>query len=179
LRQIKVRDAGLNGTLRLRLLLDSLAHVLEHAEVDEPSGTWTGLAGPFHRVPVGTDVDAATLTRLCAGSDLADLAWEAPAQLAEQHNQAFYRAMHAFAAEDIASAEQHWRDLEAIWSHAWAANYAALELMQHTGLDYFPPDPPQHWVIASFEHHTSPHGIELPHVHNIVIAALTRSAASA
>jgi hypothetical protein len=43
--------------------------------------------------------------------------------------------------------------------------------MQEVGLDFFPPDPPQRWVIASFEHHTSPHGIELPHIHNIVIAA--------
>jgi hypothetical protein len=174
-RQIKVSGAGLTGTLRLTLPPDRLAHVLEHAEVDEPSGTWTGLVGPEHGLPIGSDVDAAVLTRLCTGSEIADLVWEAPAGLVAGHNQAFYRAMNAFEAEDTTSAEQHWRDLGAIWSHAWAANYAALEVMQEVGLDHFPPDPPQRWVIASFEHHTSPHGIELPHVHNIVIAALVTS----
>jgi hypothetical protein len=174
-KQTKISGAGLTGTLRLTLPPDGLAHVLEHAEVDEPSGTWTGLAGPDHRLPIGSDVDVAVLTRLCAGSEIADLVWEAPAELMAGHNHAFYRAMRAFEAADTASAEPHWGDLEAIWSHAWAANYAALEFMQEAGLDHFPPDPPQRWVIASFEHHTSPHGIQLPHVHNIVIAALTRT----
>ena len=28
---------------------------------------------------------------------------------------------------------------------------------------------PQHWVVASFEHHTSPHGLPRPHIHNIAI----------
>ena len=45
--------------------------------------------------------------------------------------------------------------------------------MQGTGLTRFSPVKPQHWVIASFEHHTSPHGLPHPHVHNIVIGGLT------
>ena len=32
---------GLTGVLRLTWVHDNLAHVLEHCEVDEPSGTWT------------------------------------------------------------------------------------------------------------------------------------------
>jgi hypothetical protein len=32
---------GLSGVLRMTWLHDDLAHVLEHAETDEPPGTWT------------------------------------------------------------------------------------------------------------------------------------------
>ena len=32
---------GLSGLLQMTWLQDDLAHVLEHADVDEPSGTWT------------------------------------------------------------------------------------------------------------------------------------------
>jgi hypothetical protein len=31
-------------------------------------------------------------------------------------------------------------------------------------------------VVASFEHHRGPHGLPHPHVHNIVITALTTGA---
>jgi hypothetical protein len=51
---------GLGGTLRLTWVTDHLAHVLEHVEVDEASGTWTGLACPDHDLQIGTDVDNAT-----------------------------------------------------------------------------------------------------------------------
>jgi hypothetical protein len=48
-----------------------------------------------------------------------------------------------------------------------------LEFMQGTGLSPFAPVKPQRWVVASFEHHTSPHGLPRPHGHNIVITSLT------
>ena len=32
---------GLSGVLRMTWVHDDLAHVLDHADVDEPSGTWT------------------------------------------------------------------------------------------------------------------------------------------
>ena len=34
----------------------------------------------------------------------------------------------------------------------------------------------KHWVVASFEHHTSPHGLPRPHIHNIAIPSLTTGA---
>jgi len=34
----------------------------------------------------------------------------------------------------------------------------------------------QHWVVASFEHHTSPHGLPRPHIHNITVTGLTTEA---
>jgi hypothetical protein len=46
-----------------------------------------------------------------------------------------------------------------------------LEFMQGTGLTRFAPVKPQRWVVASFEHHTSPHGLPRPHVHNIVLTS--------
>ena len=76
-------------------------------------------------------------------------------------------------------AQRLWQDVQAIWSRAWAANYASLEYLQRVGLERFAPVKPQRWVIASFEHHTSPHGLRHPHVHNIVIAALTTGHGSA
>ena len=80
------------------------------------------------------------------------------------------RAHHAGKAE---LAEQLWEKLEAIWPQAWSANYAALEFVQGTGLTKFAPVKPQHWVVASFEHHTSPHGLPCPHIHNIALPRLT------
>lgn len=45
--------------------------------------------------------------------------------------------------------------------------------MQNAGLTRFSPEKPQRWVIASFEHHTGAHGVGHPHIHNVVITALT------
>ena len=170
---LAITEMGLTGVLRLTRVRDNLAHVLEHCEADEPSGTWTGLAGPGYGLPLGADVDNAVLRQLADGSEIADLIWEAPDELAGEHAQVFQAAMRAYSASDSERAEQLWEDLRAIWSHAWSANYAVLELMQGTGLTRFSPVKPQRWVVASFEHHTSPHGLPHPHVHNIVIGGLT------
>ena len=35
---------------------------------------------------------------------------------------------------------------------------------------------PQRWLAASFEHHCGPHGLPRPHIHNIVVVALTKGA---
>jgi hypothetical protein len=173
---IAITGMGLTGTLRLTWVQDGLAHVLQHSQTDETSGTWTGLACPGQGLALGTDVDNATLQRLAAGSEIADLTWEAPGQLTAEHAQAFQAAMYAHHANDSTRAEQLWENLRAVWSQAWSANYAVLEFMQVTGLIRFAPVKPQQWVVASFEHHTSPHGLPRPHVHNIVIASLTTAA---
>ena len=170
---IAITGMGLTGTLRLTWVRDNLAHVLDHSRTDETPGTWTGLACPGHGLAPGTDVDDAALLRLAAGSEIADLIWEAPDELAVEHAQAFQAAMCAHHAGESERAERLWENLGAIWSRAWSANYAALEFMQGTGLTRFAPVKPQHWVVASFEHHTSPHGLPRPHVHNIVVASLT------
>lgn len=52
------------------ILTADVAHILEHAGIDEPSGTWTGGACPRHGVPLGSDVDLANLgvmSRSCEG----------------------------------------------------------------------------------------------------------------
>jgi len=36
-----IPGAGPSGVLRMTWVRDQLAHVLEHCETDEPSGTWT------------------------------------------------------------------------------------------------------------------------------------------
>ena len=173
---IAIRGMGLTGVLRLTWVHDNLAHVLEHCEADEPSGTWTGLAGPSYSLALGADVDNAMLREMAVGSELADLIWEAPDQFTADHAQAFRDAMHAHLAGDAERADQLWENLQAIWSHAWSSNYAVLEFMQGTGLTRFSPVKPQHWMVASFEHHTSPHGLPRPHVHNIVLTSLTTAA---
>jgi hypothetical protein len=170
---LAITGMGLTGVLRLTWVHDNLAHVLNYSQADETSGTWTGLACPAHGLALGADVDNAALRRLAAGSELADLIWEAPEELTADHAQMFQAAMHAYHAGDSERAGQLWEDLRAIWSQAWSANYAVLEFMQGTGLTRFAPVKPQHWVVASFEHHTSPHGLPRPHVHNIVITNMT------
>jgi hypothetical protein len=173
---IAITGMGLTGVLRLTWVQDNLAHVLEHSHTDETSGTWTGLACPGYGLSVGADVDSAVLREMAAGSEIADLTWEAPDDLTAEHSQVFQAAIRAYQAADTERAGQLWENLQAIWSQAWSANYAALEFMQGTGLTRFAPVKPQHWVIASFEHHTSPHGLPRPHIHNIAIPSLTTAA---
>ena len=173
---LAITGMGLTGVLRLTRVHDNLTHVLDYSQADETSGTWTGLACPGHGLALGADVENTVLRHLAAGSELADLIWEVPEELTADHAQAFRDAMCAHLAGDADRAGQLWENLRAIWSHAWSANYAVLEFMQGTGLTRFAPVKPQHWVIASFEHHTSPHGLPRPHVHNIVLTSLTTAA---
>lgn len=169
----KITGAGLSGVLRMTWMQDGLAHVLGHCETDETSGTWTGLACPDHGLALGSDVDNAALRRMCADGEIADIIWEAPADLTAEHGGVFDAAMQAYHGGDSQLAERLWQDVQAIWSHAWATNYAALELLQRAGLTRFAPVKPQRWVVASFEHHCSPHGVPHPHVHNVVVTRLT------
>jgi hypothetical protein len=173
---ISITGLDLTGTLRITWARDNLAHVLDHSHTDETTGTWTGLACPRHGLPLGTDVDNAMLQQLAAGSDIADLIWEAPDELTADHTDAFQAAMRAHHAGDSQRAGQLWENLQTIWSQAWSANYAMLEFMQGTGLTRFSPVKPQQWVVASFEHHTSPHGLPRPHIHNIALPSLTTAA---
>ena len=170
---IAITGTGLTGVLRITWVHDNLAHVLDHSHTDETPGTWTGLACPGHGLPLGADVDNATLRHLAADSEIADLTWEAPDRLTTEHAQVFQAAIRAHHADDSQHANQLWENLQAIWSKAWSANCAVLEFMQGTGLRRFSPVKPQHWVVASFEHHTSPHGLPHPHIHNIAITSLT------
>ena len=115
-----------------------------------------------------------TLRRLAGQGAIADLTWEAPDDIAAGHAQVFQAAIAAYQAAELGRAEELWEKVRAIWSRAWSANYAALEFLQDTGLSRFSPVKPQRWMAASFEHHTSPHGLPRPHIHNIVVAALTK-----
>ncbi len=165
----------LGGILRMTWVQDRLEHVLEHCETDEPSGTWTGRACPDHRLALGSDVNNATLARMCAQGEIADIIWEAPEDLTAEHRHAFEAAMVAYKAGNSKTAGLMWQELQTIWSRAWSANYAALQLLQDAGLARFAPVKPQRWVIASFEHHCSPHGLLHPHVHNIIITRLAKA----
>ena len=90
---IAITGMGLTGVLRITWVQDNLAHVLDHSQTDETSGTWTGLACPGHGLALGADVDNAVLRHLAAGSELADLIWEAPDELTAEHGQVFQAAM--------------------------------------------------------------------------------------
>jgi hypothetical protein len=167
----RIEGAGLRGVMRLTWVEDHLAHVLDHCETDEPSGTWTGLACQDHGLALGGDVDNATLRRLSAHGQIADLIWEPRGELVAEHGQLHQAAIQAAQDGKPKTAEQLWQQVQAIWSVAWSANYAALKFLQDAGLSRFSPVTPQRWVVASFEHHRGPHGLPHPHVHNIVITA--------
>jgi len=129
----------------------------------DPGGMVAVPARPYVVIP------AALQPLRAAGSEIADLTWEAPAE----HARVLQDAMRAHQAGESERAGGLWEELQGIWSRAWSANYAVLEFMQGTGLSRFASVKPQHWVVASFEHHTSPHGLPCPHIHNIAIARLT------
>jgi hypothetical protein len=169
----RIEGAGLRGVMRLTWVEDDLAHVLDHCGTDEPSGVWTGLACPDYGLVLGGEVDDATLRRLCAHGEIADLIWEPRGELAAEHGQLLQAAVQAAQDGKPQMGEQLWQQVQAIWSLAWSANYAALTFVQDAGLGRFSPARPQRWVVASFEHHRGPHGRPHPHVHNIVITALT------
>ena len=168
-----IEGAGLRGVMRMTWVCDHLAHVLEHCRTDEPTGTWTGLACPDHGLVPGGDVDDEILRRLSAHGEVADLIWEPPKELAAEHGQLSQAAIQAEQDGKPRLGELLWLQVQAIWSLAWSANYAALKVLQDAGLARFSPVRPQRWVVASFEHHCSPHGLPNPHIHNIVITALT------
>jgi hypothetical protein len=165
-------SATLNPVLRLTWVSDQLAHVLDHTQLGEPSGTWTGLACPDHGFQIGTDVDHTVFQHLAQG-DLADLIWETPDYFTAEHGGAGLAAIQACQAGELEEGERFWKQTQALWSGAWSANYQAMELLQASGLTRFSPVKPQRWVIASFEHHCGPHGLPHPHIHNIVITGLT------
>jgi hypothetical protein len=60
---IDISGMGLTGVLRMTWVQDHLAHVLDHSQADETSGTWTGLACPTYGLPLSADVDNAMLRR--------------------------------------------------------------------------------------------------------------------
>ena len=135
---MKISGAGLHGVLRMTWMQDGLAHVLGHSETDETSGTWTGLACPDHGLALGSDVDTTALRRMCADGEIADIIWEAPDDLVYRAlPRARCRAVQAHHPGNSELAEFLWKDVQAIWSHAWAANYAALEFLQQVGLTRF------------------------------------------
>lgn len=171
---IGITGMGLTGIVRMTWVQDDLAHVLAHACTDETPGTWTGRACSEHGLALGSDVDEAALRRLAGQGEIADLTWEAPDDLAAEHARMFQAAIAAYQAAEPERAEKLWEEVRAIWSRAWSANYAALDFLQDAGLSRFSPAKPQRWMAASFEHHTSPHGLPRPHIHNIVVPALTK-----
>src|ERR1700678_4264673 len=149
---IGITGMGLTGVMRMTWIHDNLGHVLDHSHADETSGTWTGLACSARGLPPGSDVDDAVLRRLVGLGQIADLTWEAPADLTAEHAQVFQSAIQAYNAADTKHADQLWDNLQTIWSQAWSANYAVLELLQQIGLTQFSSVRPQQWVVASFEH---------------------------
>lgn len=173
---IGITGMGLTGVVRMKWVQDGLAHVLEHSQTGETSGTWTGRACPEYGLALGSDVDATTLRRLASEGEIADLTWEAPDDLAAEHGQVFQAAIAAYQAAEPGPTEELWEKVRAVWSQAWSANYAALEFLQDTGLSRFSPVKPQRWLAASFEHHCGPHGLPRPHIHNIIVVALPKGA---
>jgi hypothetical protein len=169
-------DGWLGGALRLTWVTDHLAHVLEHCEAGEASGTWAGLTCPRHGLPIGGDAGNATLLRLAGQDQIADLVWKAPEAFTAEHGQFGVAALQAHLSGRLEEGERLWEQVAALWSHAWATNYQVLELLQGSGLTRLSPARPQRWVVASFEHHASAHGHSHPHIHNIAIPALTTAA---
>ena len=70
---IAITGMGLTGVLRMTWVQDNLAHVLDHSQADETSGTWTGQACPGYGLALGADVDNATLRQLDIRGEIADL----------------------------------------------------------------------------------------------------------
>src|SRR5579864_7769975 len=102
----------LGGVMRLTRVTDHLAHVLEHSQSDEPSGTWTGLACPDYGLEIGADVDNSALQRLARG-DLADFTWEAPESFTAEHGRLGFAAIRAHHDGEQEEGERLWQQTQA------------------------------------------------------------------
>jgi hypothetical protein len=94
---------------------DGLTHVLEHCDADEPSGARPGLPGPDHRLALGSSLDSAALSGMCAHREIAGIIREAPEDLTAEHRQVFEAAMDAYHAEYLKVAEMLWQQVRTIW----------------------------------------------------------------
>ena len=148
-------------------------HILKHTGIDEPSGTWTGGAGTRHGRPPGSDVDLANLGEMHRQSDgLADFTWY-PEPVAAA---AYLRLLRECTEDGARQPHQHpfdwWSQrITAMWSYIWAANCRYVtEIIEgparSRGSDGL--------IVASFEHNSSGHGMERPHVHNLAAMRHTR-----
>jgi hypothetical protein len=75
-----------------------------------------GQAGSALRPEIGTDMDNATLRRLAQG-EIADLTWEAPADLVK-HGQICQAGIQDYQSEKPEEGEQLWQQAQDIWSRA-------------------------------------------------------------
>src|SRR5215813_8491197 len=108
----RIEGAGLRGAMRLTRVEDHLAHVLDHCQTDEPSGAWTGLACQDHDLALGGDVDNATLRRLSAYGQIADLIWEPRGELATEHGRLLQAAIQAAQDGKPEMGEQLWQQVQ-------------------------------------------------------------------
>lgn len=144
-----------------------IAHILRHTGVDEPSGTWTGGAGPRLGRPLGSDVDLTDLGEMHRQSGgLADLTWH-PEPVASD---VYLQLLREWGEDRDRQPRQHpsgwWAERVAtMWSYIWAANFRIVTeviegLARSRGGEGL--------LVASFEHNSSAHGLERPHVHNLM-----------
>lgn len=144
-----------------------IRHILGHTGADEPSGTWTGRACPGHGRALGSDVALADLGEMHRQSGgLADMTWYPEPAAGDVYR----RLLREWEEDGARQPHQHefgwWADrAAAMWSYIWAANCRFVtEVIEQPirdkgGAGFF---------VASFEHNSSAHGRERPHVHNLV-----------
>lgn len=108
-------DAWLGGTMRLTRVTDHLAHVLEHSQVGETSGTWTGLCCPDHGLRIGSDAGNVALLRLAGQDQIADFVREAPADFTAEHGQLGAAGIQAHLSGGAQEGERLWQQLAAMW----------------------------------------------------------------
>jgi hypothetical protein len=156
------------GEIQLNKRAD-VSHILHHAGADEPSGTWTGGACARHGRPPGSDVALADLGEMHRQSDgLADMTWY-PEPVASE---VYLRLLREWREDGERQPHRHpfdwWAErAAAVWSYMWAANCRCVtEIIEKPVRDRGGAG----LLIASFEHNSSAHGLERPHVHNLMPA---------
>lgn len=144
-----------------------ISHILEHTGLDEPHGIWTGGACPRHGRPLGTDVNLADLGAMHRQSaGLSDFTWH-PEATAEA---VYLRLIREWQEDGQHEPHQHpfdwWAQrTTAMWSYIWAANCRFVaEIIEQPARN----DGKDGLLVASFEHNSSPHGLDRPHIHNLV-----------
>lgn len=157
---------GWPGAIQVNTRAD-VRHILQHVGVDEPSGTWTGGGCPQHGRSLGTDVDLADLGEMHRQSaGLSDMTWLPESAAADTYLR-LIREWHADGANQPHHHSFDWwaERVKTMWSYIWSANCRFItEIIEQparsrgsAGL-----------LIASFEHNSSTHGLEQPHIHNLM-----------
>ena len=172
----RIEGAGLRGIMRLTWLRITWRTSWTTARPTSPPARGPGWPAKNHGLALGGDVDNATLRRLSTHGEIVDLIWEPRGELVAEHGQLLQAAIQA--GQDGKPKTGRNCGSRSRRSGRWPGQLTmrrsnSCRTRASAGSRRSSPSagwsPPSSTTVAQ-------HGLPHPHVHNIVITALTTGA---